>query len=342
MNKLFRMFKSDPRVSGGDYSGFLLSSIIVIIALAVVGYLVQSAVLFDIIQQVLIFSTMALAYDYFSGHTGYYNLGFGAFVSLGAYGFTFASGAGLALPLSMLLAAIVASIFAFLMSYPFLRLKGAYFAIGSLSLLLLLHIIFANFYQYTGGTAGIILPYPRKQLQTLLFFSSLIVLVSAMYLHYVIRRSLFGLALRSIKEEEQVAESLGVNAFRMKQIALVLSAFMGGLSGGFFALYLGFISVDVVMGLGVGLFPVVAALTGGSGIFLGPLVGAFILVFANLNLPSLMYSLAPKLTSGPLVVTGFLLIIIGLFMPGGVLRISYLRKYSHIQLDRKIVRTFKR
>jgi branched-chain amino acid transport system permease protein len=342
INRVMRMFSKENRISRGDYSGFLLIAITLTTILPLIAYFSQTPVTLDIVQQILIFSCMALSYDYFSGYTGYYNLGYGAFVALGAYGFTFASSAGLTVPLSMLLGGIVSSGFAFFMSYPFLRLKGASFAIATLSLILLLYVFFANLYQYTGGTAGIILPYPTTTLRPLLFFASLIITILALYLHSTIGRSRFGLALRSIKEAEDVAEGFGVNVFRMKQIALVLSGFFGGVSGGLFALYLGFISVDTVMGLGVGLFPVVASLFGGTGIFMGPLIGSSILVFTNLNLPSVIHSIYPKLTSGPLVVTGFLLILVGLFMPGGVLRISYLRKYSQKQMDSKILKIFKR
>src|SRR5439155_696608 len=83
----------------------------------------------------------------------------------------------------------------FLISYPFFRLKGGYFAIGTLSMILLLHTFFTNFYQYTGGTAGIILPYPTSPLAFPLMISSLLLLLLAIYVHLSIRQSRFLLVM---------------------------------------------------------------------------------------------------------------------------------------------------
>ncbi len=335
--KFSGILKSERGITRGPYSGYLLVALIALAVITLLVYLSGNRSFLDGFQQILVFSAMALSYDYFSGYTGYYNLGFGAFVALGAYVFVFSSNAGVPIPIAMFFGGVLTSIFALAMSYPFLRLKGAYFAIATFALILLLEIFDTNFYQYTGGTAGIQFNYPTAPLRTPLFFGSLLVTLAVLYFHYSLGKSRLGLALRSIKEEEEVTESFGVNAFRAKQTAMVLSAFFGGISGGLFALYLGFINVDNVMGIGVALFPVVAALAGGSGIFLGPLVGSFILIIVRLNLPELVSSIDPSITAGPLVITGIILILVGLLFPGGILRINYFLKFAYQQMDEKIL-----
>ena len=338
--RIIQLFSSERGIAEGPFNGYILLASIFMVALCLVIFFSGSAFYSNSLLQILIFGCMALGYDYFSGYTGYYNLGYGAFVGLGAYIFVFISDAGVLIPISIILAGLGTAIFALAISYPFLRLKGAYFAIATLALVLLLQIFDANLSSFTGGTAGIILSYSTNPLKTYLFFGSLFVLLVSMYFHTIIGKSRFGLALRSVREEEDVSESYGVNAFRIKQIAMVLSAFFGGISGGLFAIFLGFINVDNVFGLGVGLFPVVAAITGGSGIFLGPVVGSFILIIVRLGLPPFLAQISPTLTVGPLVVIGFVLLIVGLFIPGGVLRAGFLRKYSYIKADRKLTDGF--
>ncbi|OLD04269.1 MAG: hypothetical protein AUJ07_04615 [Crenarchaeota archaeon 13_1_40CM_3_53_5] len=337
-----RLFKREDAISRGAYNGYVLATMVALALLTALAELLGNAVLRDTMQQILIYGSMAVAYDYFTGFTGYYNLGFGAFTAIGAYTFVFLSIAGWPLPVCVILGGVASSLFGFLISYPFFRLKGGYFAIGTLSMILLLHTFFTNFYQYTGGTAGIILPYPTSPLAFPLMISSLLLLLLAIYVHLSIRQSRFGLALRSIKEDEEVTESFGVNTFRMKGLALALSAFFGGLAGALFSIYLGFISTDIVFSLNLDFLPLVASLLGGSGVFLGPLVGSFILSLADLNLPTFINRLFPSVTVGPLVVNGTILLVMGLFLPAGIVNASFLKRYSAARPDELILRRLRR
>jgi branched-chain amino acid transport system permease protein len=298
-----------------------------------IAYLTGYAIL---IQQILIFSILALSYDFFSGYTGYYNLGYGAIAAVGAYVFTLSNNAGLNVFLALILAGAAGAIFALGMSYPFLRLRGAYFAIATLALVLLLDIVDVNLPQYTGGEIGLhVLLSEQTSTPNYLFVGSLLLLLACLSVHYAIGRSRLGLALRSIREEEDVSESYGVNAFRIKQIVLVISGFFGGLGGSVLAIYFGFINPDNVLGLSIALFPVVAAMSGGPGIFLGPLVGGFLLVGINLTLPNFIDTINPTFNIiGPLVVTGFLLLLVGLFVPTGLIRVKFVQKYMYRNPDR--------
>ena len=315
------------------YSGYLSAIMIVTFVLSVVIFLLDVASLVNIFEQILLIACMGISYDYFSGSTGYKNLGFGAFVALGAYVLVFGSNAGLALPLSVLLAGVLSSAVSLAISYPFLRVKGAYFAIASLTLVLLLEVADTNLYSFTGGTGGVRLLYSNAILHSGLYFGLVALTLFCLYFHLFLSRSLLGLAMKSIKEDETVAQSFGVNSFRVKQTAMAISAFFGGLTGALFAIYLGFINVSNVLGIGIAMYPVIASLIGGAGIFLGPMIGGLILVFANIGLPVIMYSLNSFLSAGPLIVTGVILLIVGLFLPGGILRVRYFRKFSEQKVD---------
>jgi branched-chain amino acid transport system permease protein len=304
--------------------------------------------LFDTVQQIIIFGAMAVCYDFFSGYTGYYNLGFGAFAGIGAYAFAFSDNAGVNIFLAFLIAGIAAAMFSAAMSYPFLRLRGAYFAIGTLALVLLLYYIDINLPQYTSGVIGLYVKSSQTtSLEIPLMVGSLGFLLLVMWIHHSLSKSRLGLALRSIREEEDVSESFGVNAFRMKQYAMILSGFFGGMSGALLALYFGFINSANMLGLSGAFIPVVAAMVGGSGIFLGPLVGSFIFTGLNLNLPSFLISIDPSNPSissyaTPLAISGLLLVLVGLFFPAGLLRLKAFSRYAYLRPDRLLTKYFKR
>ncbi len=323
----------------GAFSGYFVWTIIVTCVLGAIGIISGNATFFDTIQQIIIFGALAACYDYFSGFTGYYNLGYGAFVAVGAYAFTFATNSGINIFLGLIIAGVASAIFAGAISYPFLRLRGAYFAIGTLALVLLLYYLDINLPQFTRGLIGMYVNVASSvSIKVPLLIGSLAFLLLTLWIHFAISKSRFGLALRSIREEEDVSESFGVNAFRLKQLAMILSGFFGGIAGSIFALYIGFINADSMLGLGTALFPVVAAMTGGSGIFLGPLVGSFVLTGVNLTLPSFIISLNPSINIGPLAITGLILVLVGLFFPSGLLRISYFRKYAYLRPDNRLFR----
>ncbi len=305
------------------------------ILLTVITAILNSATLTNTIQQILIYAALAIGYDYFSGFTGDYNLGFSAFVAIGAYIFALSSNAGLNLFLALILAGAMAGIFSAAISYPFLRLRGAYFAIATLAMVILLYYLDINLPQFTRGLIGMYVNVAASSnVKLLLPVGSLLFLLLSLWAHYVLSRSKMGLALRSMREDEEVAESLGIRAFRIKQYVMVLSGFFGGIGGGILAMYFGFINADNVLGLSTAFFPVVAAMTGGSGIFLGPVVGSVVLVAVDINLPSLINSINPSIILGPLTISGILLLVVGLFFPAGLLRTKILQKYAYLRPDR--------
>jgi branched-chain amino acid transport system permease protein len=342
-SRLLSLFQRDRGIFAGAFSGYFRWTLLVVVLVSLLFYFTGNATL---IQLIIIYSILALSYDFFSGYTGYYNLGFGAFVGIGAYAFTFVINDNVNISVALIIAGVSGAIFALAMSYPFLRIRGAYFAIASLALVLFLDIADINLISVTGGEVGLhVLIFPETTTFTgslILLFGSLALLLACISIHYAIGRSRLGLALRSIREEEDVSESYGVNAFRMKQIVLILSGFFGGIGGAVFAIYFGFINPDSTLGLSVALLPVVASMIGGPGVFLGPLVGGFLLEGVNLTLPTYIETINTPLATtiasyiSPIVVTGVLLLFVGLFLPTGLLRIKFLQKYMYRNPDRSL------
>jgi branched-chain amino acid transport system permease protein len=338
--RFLRLFKPDFRISPTPFTGYSIWTMIFLVASTAVASVFFNASLHDAFQQILLITAMALSYDVFSGYVGAYNLGFGAFVGIGAYAFAVVSNSGLGTVPSFVIAGFASAAFAVAISYPFLRLRGGYFAIGTLAFAVLLYSIDINFFAYTGGTVGIRI----KEASTLggpsLFFGSLLLVIIVMQVHLGVGRTKLGLALRSIKEDEDVAQSVGINVFRMKQLVLVVSAFFAGICGALYATYLGFVSADTALGLGAGLFPVAAAIIGGSGVYLGVIVGSFLLTWASLTIPGLVSSFYFYVSLSPLVFIGIILILVGVLIPEGILSFRVFKKYARARPDKVLIGRF--
>jgi len=146
-------------------------------------------------------------------------------------------------------------------------------------------------------------------------------------------RSRFGYAMRAIRNDEQVAEVSGIRLFPVKVMTLCLSAMFAGLAGAIQAWQFSFIDPYTMFNLSVALIPIAAALLGGSGLLLGPLIGVILL-------SSLQQVLLVKLSMLQGAVYGLVIVLIGRFLPGGLLRwraiannprLAWLARESHFE-----------
>jgi branched-chain amino acid transport system permease protein len=271
-----------------------------------------------------VFVVLAANYDLLGGFLRYMNLGQGAFFGLGAYVFAlllqhfpnfFLRLHLLGLPVAALAAVMVTAAFAYLVAYPLFRLRGAYFAVITFGLVLALQQVVLRTPAITGGSLGVTLP-PQFYLDVQqAYYPGLVLACLAVLLNFVVSRSRLGLALHTIRDSEQTAAAIGVDAFYFKRLALVLAAIPSALAGCLFALFLGHLYVDTVLGMEKTLLPVIIAMVGGSGHFLGPVVGGLIVQGIDLGL---RYGAFPV---PALAIFGLLLLATGLFLPGGILSV---------------------
>lgn len=311
-------------VSNQPMDRLLYPTLLVLALLAVGLQLGGGDVLTKLAFQTFIFIAMAASYDLFSGYTGYYNLGYGSFFAVGGYTFVLTFERGLPLLVAVALSGIFAGLFALAVSYPFFRLRGAYFAIGTFGLVQLLFVGAVNLSDFTGGLPGKYVRLadvgiPPESIVIPLYYAAVVLALATTYVHYRLGRSKLGLALQTLREDESVAENFGINAFRAKTKALVLSSFFAGLAGSVFVLNIQFVNALFLLGLEVSLAPVVMAILGGSGLFLGPAVGALIFSVIRELLLTSFFGLQ-------LLGFGAILLFIGLFAPGGLLRLRWLRR----------------
>ena len=262
---------------------------------------------------------LAESYNLVGGYLGYMNLGHASFFGVSAYSFGILYAQGVSFPWAWL-AGIGGSVaFAAAISVPLFRLRGPYFAVASFGLITLLELLAHNFGALTGGAAGLSLPPGDRLLPA--YYLSLAVAAGSVALVALVARSRLGLALMSLREDEEVAAVFGVYALRYKTLALVLSAVPPGLIGGVYTWQLTYINPSIVFGLEVALVPIVMAMLGGVGHVWGPVLGA---VFITL-IEELLWTKMPSLH---LTTYGVILLLVGFYLPGGLIRMRWLTNRS--------------
>lgn len=310
----------------------LRAALLMVVALIIFAAIAPIIPPYPRVVLVFLFTYIILAesYDVFSGYTGYYNLGHGAFFGLGAYffgvlvggvrgGYTPVLTNPLPLPIAVLAAVVVAIAFAAAISVPYFRLRGAYFSVASLGLVLLVYYLANNLRQFTGGPEGLHLPGHGELSSLEAYYMLLPAAIAATAVNYLVSKSKLGLALISIREDEEVASEYGINTYRMKAIALLMSAAFAGYAGAAFAHAIGVVNPTGMLGLEIALAPVVMTLFGGMGSYIGALVGAA-------TLTVIQEALYTRIAYFHLFTYGVLLMIVGLLAPGGVVRLGVLRR----------------
>ena len=252
---------------------------------------------------ILLYVTMALSYDVVGGLLGYLYLGHGLFFGLGAYTTALALKYNQPLLLALLLAACLALPAAALLSLPLFRLHGAVFALATLGLLLLGGQLTNNLSWWTGGAAGLSLPPNHDPMLT--YSLSLILSLLVVGAHWLLCRSRLGLKLSSIRESEEMAESVGINCGQVKRLALIFSAVPAALAGGLHAREISFVIPAEAFGLENSLAPLLMCLLIKPGTTWGPLMGALILSAAQ----EFIWTTVPSFR---LSLYGILLIFIGI------------------------------
>jgi branched-chain amino acid transport system permease protein len=228
---------------------------------------------------ILLYVTMALSYDVVGGLLGYLYLGHGLFFGLGAYTTALALKHSQPLLLALLLAACLVLSAAALLSLPLFRLHGAVFALATLGLLLLGGQLTSNLSWWTGGAAGLSLPPDHDPMLT--YSLALILSLIVVGVHWLLCGSRLGLKLSSIRESEEVAESVGINCGQVKRLALIFSAVPAALAGGLHAREISFVIPAEAFGLENSLAPLLMCLLLKPGTTWGPLLGALILSAAQ-------------------------------------------------------------
>jgi len=285
--------------------------VVVVAVLAALPWL-GNTVLVQFGINVLLLATLAQGWNIIGGYTGYPSFGNSVFYGLGAYGVAIAM-VQYHLPfwMGILFGLSLGVVFAGLLGWAVLRLKGHYFAICTLGLALVMTAIVSNL-EIAGSNIGLVLPLLRSEV--LFYELALGLLVFATLTIFWLSRSRFGLGLIAIRENEEGAAVLGVNTTLYKILAFMLSAAFTALAGGIYAYYITFIDPAGVFDIALNVKMIIMAVFGGPGSVLGPVVGAFIL-------STISEVLATKVTSIASMFFGIVIVIAVVFMPRGIVHL---------------------
>jgi branched-chain amino acid transport system permease protein len=294
----------------------LLVPILAIVFLAAFPLLRPSVYFLSFGFIVFMYVALAISWNIIGGFTGYLSFGHAAFFGIGAYTTSLLLlNYGLSPFLTAIPAGLLAAVFALVVGYPCLRVKGPYFALVTLCLGLAVPIFVLNV-GWTGGATGLWLPFLSEDpfVDRAIFYKAMLGLTLLLVL--IVRRiekSKFGIGLSCIREDEDVAKTIGINATRLKIQAFVLSAFFTGIIGGVFAYFRTYIHPIIVFDPYISIIIVQMALLGGRRSWMGPILGACIVTIVFELLMLYVGAEAARITFG-LGLIGTIL-----FLPNGII-----------------------
>lgn len=275
---------------------------------------------------ILIFmnALMAVGWNILGGYTGQVSLGNTIFFGVGAYTSTLLLKNLLISPWVGMLAGIFMSVLlAIAVGYPCFRLSGHYFAIATIAVGEILYTIVINT-QELGAAVGIQLPLLPESWINMEFHESkigyyyiiLAFLAVALVTVYKIERSKLGYYFRAIKEDQDGARALGINATNYKLVAFILSAVFTSIAGTFYAQYVLFIDPYSTIYVMLSITMCLMAVLGGLGTLWGPVIGAVVLV--SISEGSRLW-LGGTGKAVDLLIYGILVIAVAVYQPNGLM-----------------------
>jgi branched-chain amino acid transport system permease protein len=264
---------------------------------------------------IAMFAALALSWNIIGGLAGYPSFATAAFVGLGSYVGALLQNAGTPMVLAWIGATAVTAVFAALLGFGLLRMRGHYFAVGSISIVELLRLIASTWSDLTGGGDGLNLPIlaggPEFAGRVFLY-AMLVVMVLAFIMAVLVDRSRLGFGLRCIEQNEDAADMVGIDVRRYKTAAFTLSAFLCGTVGAISASWVAYIAPTDAFSILLTLKVPVMVLLGGPGTLLGPVIGAtaFVIIEQTVWSRFLEYNQAAL---------GIVIVLLIFFLPGGLM-----------------------
>ncbi len=289
-----------------------ISALAVIVSLLVVLPLVMDlgSNVMNVMVTLFIYIILSQSWNLIGGYTGQINLGIVAFFGISTMVTHFLWKADLPVYFAIPAGCLSAGGLAALIGLPTLRLRGMYFAVGTLALAQAAQVVVANiFIRQVSMPPSFTITYsltPR-------YYLGLFLVVITVAVVYFVTRSKVGLAMVAIRDDELAAQVTGVKVFKYKVIALLISAVLAGLAGGFYAyVRLSFWQISIVFSPLWTFDALLAVVIGGAGTLGGPVIGSIFLVV-------LSEIFANTLGQAHLIIFGFLFILVVLFLPQGLM-----------------------
>ena len=291
---------------------------------------IKSEYYLDMLVKIIFWAMVAGAWNISCGYAGALSLGHTAFFGIGAYVSTILFlKFGITPWIGMVAGGFLAIFFALMLGYLSFRLHGPFFVLSTVAFAEVLRIISIHWRSVTGGSEGLSIPFNPNWVTFILqnrlqyVYVAIGLLLIVFLISCWIERSRFGYQLMAMREDEEAAESLGINTLWLKIMAISISAFLTALGGTFYAQYIMYIEPHNVLGLDFSVQVALISIIGGMGKAFGP-------IFGSLFITPLSQLLRGWFGGGYIglhfIIYGMILIIVVIFIPEGIFATFWGRK----------------
>lgn len=306
-----------------------LAAVVAVLALLPLWPGIVDSYVFSFLFFVFVYAILAQGWNLIAGFGGQISLGSHAFFGLGAYT-TAILWSGNYLwgslyeafpriyyfdPVTMALSGLVAALAAVLIGLPLLsKLRGDYFALGTLGFGEIVKVIFVNGGDFTGGAFGVVAPSSTFETLRPHYWTGLALTAGLALAIGWLMRSRYGLALIAVRDDEMAASANGIDTLKVKVAAFAASAFVAGVAGSLYTYYIFHVGPDSVFSLDWMLLPLMMTVVGGTGTLLGPILGALVM-YAVFDLARIF---VPDYHP---IISGLTIILAMLYLPKGLVRL---------------------
>ena len=255
-----------------------------------------------------LYITITQSWNILGGYTGQISIGQSAFFGIGALSTRLLWMSGMPIFLALLAGGVSAAVLAAVIGLPSLRLRGVYFAIGTLGLAIIMRVIVGNVFP---GVSFLPAKYLASFTLTPRYYVALVLMLLTIGVAYLLVNSRLGLGMIAVKEDEEAAAATGISTFKCKVLALLISTFLAGLAGGVYAFYSAVYYYFVPFELIWSFEPLLIVIIGGAGTIIGPILGA-------VGYVALKELFTVTIGQFSVLIFGILFIITVLSLPGGL------------------------
>ncbi len=298
----------------------------VIGVLCIVPLIVRSPYALHLFILSMVYAMLASSWNLMNGYAGLFTFGHQAFFGIGAYGSALlAMNAGYSPWITLWFGGVLAALAGLIIGVPVLRIRStAHVAIVTLAFAVIVQTVVSNWTDFTRGVLGLggIPPFSSFTLpwigkiafgtgnEKFCYWTVLGLFALSTILLVWLSTSRTGLALKALRDSEMAADSLGVDPVRYKLAAFLISSFLAGITGAFYAHYLHILTPESAIGVPMMVTILVITIVGGIGTNLGPIAGAFLVTFGLEGLRGL--------GDYRLMVYGITLVVFVIFLPNGL------------------------
>jgi len=300
---------------GAKWSFIIITGIVLLI----IPFVFPNPYLLDTLILGFMYAILAASWDLLSGYTGQLSFGHSAFLALGAYcAAILTQRIGLSPWLGLPVGGLFAGFIGTLIGIPVLRVRGHYLAIVTLGFSEVIRLTAQNWLKLTGGPYGVhdyvtFPSFPENPILAKYYFyytafGLLLICGAVMYL--ICEHTQIGKAFKSIREDQTLAEALGINTTFYKVLGFSLSCFFAGVAGAFYAYYVRLVSPYVAESINT-VWAVGMVILGGLGTLIGPIYGAIVLysIYQAMRFVGVVYNL---------IAVGAVILIFVTYFPNGI------------------------